>query len=154
MKPLAALSVDQFDRTRLSLLEHADALAGATPATGWIHAIRQLLQMSSTALAKRLGIAHSGLLKIEKGERLGTVSLATLKRAAAALDADFVYAIVPRRPVRDTITARALQLARERVLPVTKSMQLEDQSLTDEQIERRIDELARELESRPRHLWR
>jgi predicted DNA-binding mobile mystery protein A len=110
--------------------------------------------MSSSALAKRLGIAHTGLLKLEKGERLGTVSLATLRRAAEALDADFVYAVVPRKALRLTVHARARQLAEERALPVAKSMQLENQGLSSEQIERRIEELARDLETRPRELWR
>jgi hypothetical protein len=87
-------------------------------------------------------------------QRSGTVSLATLRRAAEALDADFVYAVIPRKTVRDTVRARARQLAEERVLPVAKSIQLEAQGLNSEQLERRIEELARDLETRPRELWR
>jgi predicted DNA-binding mobile mystery protein A len=151
---LKSLVQEQFDRKLPLLQETARALAIQAPSSGWIRTIRQVLGMSSSALAKRLGIAHTGLLKLEKGERAGTVSLATLRRAADALDADFVYAIVPRKTVRDTLRARAQQLAQERVLPVAKSMQLEAQGLSVEQLKRRIDELAGDLERRPRELWR
>jgi predicted DNA-binding mobile mystery protein A len=154
MANLKSLIQDQFDRKLPQLQETARALAMQAPSSGWIQTIRQVLGMSSSALAKRLGIAHTGLLKLEKGERAGTVSLATLRRAADALDADFVYALVPRKTVRDTVRARAQQLAQERVLPVANSMQLEAQGLSAEQLKRRIDELASDLEMRPRELWR
>ena len=154
MANLKSLSQEQFDRKLPQLQETAHALAMQAPSSGWIRTIRHVLGMSSSALAKRLGIAHTGLLKLEKGERAGTVSLATLRRAAEALDADFVYAIVPRKTVRDTVRARAHQLAQERVLPVAKSMQLEAQGLSAEQLKRRIEELASDFETRPRELWR
>jgi predicted DNA-binding mobile mystery protein A len=154
MANLKTLSQEQFDRKLPQLQETARALATHAPSSGWIRTIRHVLSMSSSALAKRLGIAHTGLLKLEKGERMGTVSLATLRRAAEALDADFVYAIVPRKTVRDTVRARAQQLAQERILPVAKSMQLEAQGLSAEQLKRRIEELATDLETRPRELWR
>jgi predicted DNA-binding mobile mystery protein A len=154
MPNLKTFSQEQFDRKLPQLQKAARSLALEAPPSGWIRTIRQVLGMSSSALAKRLGIAHTGLLKLEKGERLGTVSLATLRRAAEALDADFVYAVVPRKALRLTVHARARQLAEERALPVAKSMQLENQGLSSEQIERRIEELARDLETRPRELWR
>jgi predicted DNA-binding mobile mystery protein A len=154
MANLKSFSQEQFDRKLAQLQEAARSFVLEAPSSGWIRTIRQVLGMSSSALAKRLGIAHTGLLKLEKGERSGTVSLATLRRAAEALDADFVYAIVPRKSVRDTVRARARQLAEERVLPVAKSMHLEAQGLSPEQLERRIEELARDLETRPRELWR
>jgi predicted DNA-binding mobile mystery protein A len=154
MPNLKTFSQEQFDRKLPQLQKAARSLALEAPQSGWIRTIRQVLGMSSSALAKRLGIAHTGLLKLEKGERLGTVSLATLRRAAEALDADFVYAVVPRKALRLTVHARARQLAEARALPVAKSMQLENQGLSSEQIERRIEELARDLETRPRELWR
>jgi len=148
------LAQDQFDRNLPLLIECARTITHNAPEAGWVRNLRQLLQMSSTALAKRLGIAHSGLHKIEKGERAGTVSIATLRRLAAALDADFVYAIVPRKPLRDMLHNRALEIARDQLQTSNSATAAENQSLSDEQLELRIQALADQLESRPRRLWR
>ncbi|MGH8211593.1 MAG: mobile mystery protein A, partial [Steroidobacteraceae bacterium] len=82
------------------------------------------------------------------------ITLASLRRAAEALDAELIYAIVPRKNIRDTISARARELAKERVASVAQSMQLEAQGISDKELSERITELARELERRPRELWR
>jgi predicted DNA-binding mobile mystery protein A len=92
--------------------------------------------------------------ELEASERAGTISLASLRRAAAALDADFVYALVPRKKLRDTIAARAHELAKERIAPIAHSMRLEAQGLPDKELAEQVEELARELERRPRDLWR
>jgi hypothetical protein len=82
------------------------------------------------------------------------VCVAALRRAAAALDADLVYAIVPRKPLRTTIATRARALAEERFRPIAHSMALENQGLSAQQITRQIEALAHELEKKPRELWR
>ncbi len=46
----------------------------------------------------------------------------TLEKVATALDADLVYAIVPRRPLKEVIEERAAEVARERILPIAHSM--------------------------------
>ncbi len=153
-KVATALAVDQFDRKLKTLRPAAARLKAATPRAGWIRAIRTSLGMSTTALAQRLGIAHTSLLQLEKGEQAGTIALASLRRVADALDADVVYALVPRASIKDTISTRARQIAKQRVGSVAKSMQLEAQGLTPKQIARQVDELARDLETRPKHLWR
>jgi len=81
-------------------------------------------------------------------------SSGSLPRVADALDADVVYALVPRASIKDAISTRARQIAKQRVGSVAKSMQLEAQGLTPKQIARQVDELARDLETRPKHLWR
>jgi HAMP domain-containing protein len=70
------------------------------------------------------------------------------------MDADFVYAIVPRKRLRETVAARAREVALQRIAPIAKSMALEEQGLSKKEIERQVDELARELEMRPDRLWR
>jgi predicted DNA-binding mobile mystery protein A len=110
--------------------------------------------MSERAFAKRLGVIHGSVQELERNERSGKVTLETLRRAARALDADFVYAIVPRKPLRETISARARALAAERFGPISHSMTMEDQGLTKEQSERRIAALAEKLEANPSDLWR
>jgi predicted DNA-binding mobile mystery protein A len=110
--------------------------------------------MSERAFAKRLGVIHGSVQELERNERSGKVTLETLRRAARALDADLVYAIVPRKPLRETISARARALAAERFGPISHSMTMEDQGLTKEQSERRIAALAEKLEAKPSDLWR
>jgi predicted DNA-binding mobile mystery protein A len=92
--------------------------------------------------------------ELEHHERKGSITLETMRRAAEALDADFVYAIIPRNSLREMVSARARDVARQRILPISKSMALEEQGLTQAQIARQIDELANELERKPDALWR
>ena len=98
-------------------------------------------------------LAQQGVDKLKKRTR-GRDTLASLRRAAEALDAELFYAIIPRKPLRETIAERAKEVARKRVAPVAHSMQLEAQGLADNELQERITELALELERNPRELWR
>ena len=148
------LAREQFD-SRLKRLQKATAeLTQQTPRFGWVKAIRTALGMSERAFAKRLGVIHGSVQELERNERGGKVTLETLRRAARALDADFVYAIVPRKTLRATISERARALATERFEPISHSMTMEDQGLTKAQSERRIAALAEKLETKPSALWR
>ena len=148
------LSASQIDRKLPALRGAAKTIASMTPAAGWISVLRESFGMTTTAFARRLRIAQQNVVKLENSERAGTVTLASLRRAAEALDADLVYAIVPRKKLRDTISARAREMAQKRIAPVAHSMRLEAQGLSDKQLEAQIEELARDLERRPRELWR
>lgn len=110
--------------------------------------------MSTRALGRRLELAQQSIVQLEKNERTGSITLGSLRRVAAALDAELIYAIVPRTSVRGSIAARALEVATQRISPVAQSMKLESQGLTERELRERIEELARELERRPRELWR
>jgi predicted DNA-binding mobile mystery protein A len=148
------LSASQLDRKLPSLRNAATVLARSQGSAGWIKTLRESLGLTSSAFARRLGIAQQNVAKLENGERAGTVTLASLRRAAEALDAEFVYAIVPRKKLRDMISTRARDVARQRIASVAHSMRLEAQGLSASEIEEQIDELARDLERRPRELWR
>jgi predicted DNA-binding mobile mystery protein A len=148
------LSASQIDRKLPALRSAAQTFARATSAAGWIRVLRESLGLTAAAFARRLKIAQQNVVKLENSERAGTITLASLRRAAAALDADFVYAIVPRKSLRETISARARELAQERVAPIAHSMRLEAQGLANRELQDQIEELARDLERRPRELWR
>jgi predicted DNA-binding mobile mystery protein A len=147
-------SATQIDRKLPQLREAAHVLAASAPSTGWIKALRSSLGLSVSALGRRLKVTQQSTDELEKSERAGTITLASLRRAAAALDADFVYALVPRKNLRDTIAARARELAKERIAPIAHSMRLEAQGLSDKELAEQVEELARDLERRPRDLWR
>jgi predicted DNA-binding mobile mystery protein A len=145
---------EQFDRRFGDLRRAADTIREAAPRAGWIKTLRSLLEMSNRSAAARLGVSHPTLVKLERSEQSGTISLASLRRAAEALDADLVYAIVPRRKLGHVIGARARAIAKDQISAIAKSMALEEQGISDAQIRRQETELAQELEQKPRELWR
>ena len=153
--PVRLLALDLFDRELPRLQQAANALREYTTREGWVRSIRKSLGMSMRAFSKRIGFKEPASVKdLERNERAGTITLETLRRAAEALDADFVYAIVPRRKLRETVAARAREVARQRVAPIAKSMALEEQGMSEADIARQVEELARELERKPEVLWR
>jgi transcriptional regulator with XRE-family HTH domain len=105
-------------------------------------------------LAGRMHFKQPASVKdLERNERLGTITLQTLQRAAEALDADLVYAIVPRKPLRETVASRARELAVQRLVPSFWLKAPAHQGLSDEQ-NVRVEGLARTLERKPHLLWR
>ena len=123
----------------------------ASPVRGWIKAIREGLGMTTTQLAKRLGVSQPSVTALEQSEAKGTIELATLRRVAAALDCTVVYALVPNQPLEATVRERARLFAKKRLAPVEHTMLLEDQSVAARDPEARIDELIRE--TNPRLFW-
>jgi predicted DNA-binding mobile mystery protein A len=152
--PIKLLAVDQIDRRLPRLQKAAEELRRQTPGMGWIKAIRGALGMSERIFAKRLRINQRSLQELERNEQRRSITLESLRRAAEALDADLVYAIVPRKPLRAAISARARVVAAERLDPIAQSMAMEGQPLSPEQLKRQVAELAGELEKKPRELWR
>jgi len=153
-KGIHTFLADVFDTKLKRLQKSAAQLSENMPRGGWVRAIRTALGMSERAFARRLQLSYGAVQEIERNERRGKVTLESLRRAAESLDADLVYAIVPRRPIRQTIAARAREIATERIAPISHSMAMEDQALSEAQTARQIDELARQLEGNRRELWR
>jgi predicted DNA-binding mobile mystery protein A len=153
-KGIHILLADILDTKLKRLQKSATELRENTPRGGWVRAIRTALGMSERAFARRLQLSYGAVQEIERNERRGKVTLETLRRAAETLDADLVYAIVPRRPIRETIAARAREIATERIAPISHSMAMEDQAVSAAQTARQIDELAKQLEDKARELWR
>jgi len=124
------------------------------PGRGWLRAVRDALGVTTRQMARRLGIAQAAYVKAEANEATGAISLKQLRRIAEALDCELVYAIVPRRPLIETVEERATQLARERVSRVAHTMALEDQGTAPEATEAQVSEIQRELLSgRWSRLW-
>lgn len=127
---------------RLTAVE-AEALQ--PPPRGWVRAIRDALGMTSRQMASRLGVSHSAIAQLERSEAAGTVRMATLRRAADALDCDVVYALIPRVGLQETVRRQGEIRARQGVGLADRTMRLEDQALTPEQIRRRLDDYAAHL---------
>lgn len=121
------------------------------PVRGWIKAIREALGMTAEQLAKRLGVKQPSVVALEQSEAKGTIELATLRRVAEALDCTLVYALVPNKPLEQTVRERARLFARRRREPIEHSMALEDQKVQRKETEALIDEILRE--TNPRRFW-
>ncbi len=125
------------------------------PPSGWIKAIRQALGMTATHLAKRLGVTTSTVTRLETSEADDTISLATLRRAAAAMDCELHYALVPRQTLAGTLKTSANAQARQRMAAISHTMALEAQSTSPETVEVQTRALAESLLKGPRRtLWR
>ncbi|MGZ3688576.1 MAG: mobile mystery protein A, partial [Bdellovibrionota bacterium] len=118
------------------------------PRHGWLKAVRESLGMTSRQLAEALGSDNAAVLRMEKREILGKVTLETLSRAAQAMNCKLVYAIVPEESLERVVDDRAREAAGELLKPVSHSMKLEDQSVTWKASEAHLEELAQELKTR------
>jgi predicted DNA-binding mobile mystery protein A len=124
------------------------------PPRGWLRAIRDALGMTTSQLAKRLGVSQPTVMEMEKSEQRGAITLDTLERAARALDCKLVYALVPAGSLEQTLKERARKVAKNRIGRVNHTMRLENQALSQDALhaehERLVDELLR---GNLRRLW-
>lgn len=140
-------------RTRLDerLAQLGPAERYRPPARGWIKAIRQALGMSTAQLAQRMGVRQPSVVGLERSEEEGRIQLASLRRAAEALDCTLVYALVPNQPLATTVRERALALLRQRRQAVEHTMLLEDQQVKERITDAQIEDTIRD--TNPRALW-
>src|ERR1051325_1043345 len=124
------------------------------PKRGWIHEIRTVLGMSSDQLARRMGVSQPVVARFEGNEAEGGITLKPRRRAAAALNCDVAYALVPRANLQETLERRAFEVANRLARQVSHSMELEDQGVPKKETELQVSEIAKELLARrPRELW-
>lgn len=122
------------------------------PHRGWIRAIRDALGMSSTELAARMGVSQQTVPDLERSELQDTIKLATLRRAADALDCDLAYVLVPRTTLNEAVEAQARRKAARHLGRVAHHSRLEDQAVEDHDAAAQLDELAARFIDR-RGLW-
>jgi len=148
MKDIAYKHLDR----KLAKLGLTDVLA--RPSRGWLHAVRIALGITSTQLAKCMGLTQPTVVAMEKAEKRGSISLETLERAAHAMNCKVVYTLVPNGSFEETIKNQARKVAKKRLKYVGHTMQLEDQAVspatTAAEYERLVEELMR---GNLRRLW-
>lgn len=124
------------------------------PIKGWIRAIRDALGMNGRQLADRLGEHRSRTKQIEQQEMTGSLTLKTIRKIAEALDCVFVYGLVPRTSLEETVRDQAKQIALKRLARASHTMKLENQALgtkeNKEILSSMIEEIMDEL---PSNLW-
>ena len=135
-------------------LERLRAARAEIPPGGWLRALREALGMSMAQLGRRMGLPRQGVLALEQREASGAVSLKTLREAAAALDAEVVYAIVPRASLRQMLEQQARRKAGEELSLLAQAMPLEPQRGQGDETEAALRRRTAEwLLARPRALW-
>jgi predicted DNA-binding mobile mystery protein A len=142
---------EQLDQT----LKRFEALkATSVPAKGWIRAVRDALGMSGKQLAKRMGVNQQRIARMERDERPGKITVKTLQAAAEAMDCVFVYALVPRESLEQTIRGQARKLAKKQFAYSNQLMRLENQELSDAEKETVFKNLIEEIVwTMPKPLW-
>ncbi|HEY2357686.1 MAG TPA: mobile mystery protein A [Phenylobacterium sp.] len=143
---------EQLDRRFADLQPFASA--AVRPPRGWIRAIRDGLGLTAGQLARRMGVKQPRITELEKGEASGRITIQSLERAAEAMGCRLVYALVPMRPLSDTIDQRAVSLASQQLASIEQTMRLENQGVSDKA--RHHEALARlvsELKRKPARLW-
>ena len=81
--------------------------AAKTPARGWLRAIREALGLTQAQVAVRATVKRQSYAQLETAEMRGAISIASLRRAAEAMDCELIYYIVPRESVASTYTELA-----------------------------------------------
>lgn len=119
------------------------------PQAGWLAVVRHALGISGAQVAARMGVSRNAIHQAERNEREEAITIAQMKKIAEAMDAEFVYAVIPKGSVEAVVQAQAYRIAEKRVLRAGAHMALENQSLSQAQIRRRVQQLADELVRNP-----
>jgi predicted DNA-binding mobile mystery protein A len=146
------LIVDQIDR-KISQFQGLSRIS--LPDQGWIRSIRIALNMTLKQLGKRLNITPPSVKEIEDREKNGTISINILKKFGEAMDMKFVYGFIPQKgSISEIINQQAYEVAKNIVLRTAKNMELEDQLVLNDQIEKAINEKKNEIiRELPKYLW-
>lgn len=151
------MSPDQTILARKALDRRRSAFSMADfamPPGGWLKAVREALGMTVRQAAARLGAVPSRVTAIEQAEVTGSTTIKTLREAAEAMDCVFVYAIVPRTALEETVRTQAAKRADAELARLHHTMRLENQALVDQDLEDARDRLVRSyLAGSPRRLW-
>jgi len=125
------------------------------PDGGWLAAIRNTLGMSGLAMAKRMGLSSGmSVYKYEKAEAQKSITLEALSLCADALGCEVHYALVPKKSLKDIVDERAIDLARQELIPISQGMLLEGQSVGESNNEFQVELLTqRLLDGSWRKLW-
>lgn len=131
MKAITAIVRQGLD-DRLPELLNARKSA-VRPTRGWLRAVREAIDAKQHAVAKRMGVKRQSYARLEETETQGSISLASLQKAAEAMDCEVVYYLVPR----PAVAANYTELARQHdpkfkhLQAAEHSMALENQAVGD-----------------------
>ena len=125
-----------------------------TPVKGWLRSIREALGMSGKQLAERIGVSQPRVVKMEKDELSDALTLKTMRQVAEAMDCMFVYALVPRTSLEETMRDQAKKVAEQRLSRTSHTMLLEDQQVSNYERRKMLDSKVEDLiREQPKDFW-
>jgi predicted DNA-binding mobile mystery protein A len=127
------------------------------PPSGWIHAVRGSLGITSRQLADLLGISQGNVVALERREAEGKATFESVQKAAQAMGCRLVYALVPAAPfesLESIIDVKARAAASELLGRVEHTMQLEKQGSDAKDKKEAVERLADQLKAKmDKRLW-
>lgn len=151
MQIFEKLAITQLDKA----IEPFSMLLNHQPKEGWIRTIRQTLHMSTHVLAKRLKVTQSTIVDLESREAEKGVTLKKMEEAAEAFGCRFVYAFVPKESFSLMIQEHEKQKAERLVRQIQKTMSLEEQALSSDQIKQQVELVEQHIKNEPlKNLWK
>lgn len=137
--------------------KQVDAMESSVPGVppeGWARTIRKALDMSGAQLASVLGMSRNRISVLERREISGDISLNQLRDLAQGLDAELVYAIVPKRAADEVLDERAMELAQQQAAAANQNMFLEQQQLSKNEQHQAVVMVAKRIRAAGgRVLW-
>jgi predicted DNA-binding mobile mystery protein A len=146
------LIIEQIDN-KLKVYSKVDP--NNMPSSGWVNTIRSTIKMTLEQLGARINTTKQGAKKVEERETDGSITINALKEAANAFNMDLVYGFKPRKgSILKMIDEAAMTKATEIVMRTSKTMELEDQKVNHERLNKAIKDKAKEISSNlPKYLW-
>ena len=99
--------------------------------SGWIKTVREAIGMTVSHLAARLGVTQPRITKMESNE--DNLKLSTMKKAAEAMNCEFVYYFKPRTTFQNLVDEQAQKKAAEVLKTVNVNMALENQEIAEDE---------------------
>ena len=99
--------------------------------SGWIKTVREVIGMTVSQLAARLGVTQPRITKMESNE--DNLKLSTMKKAAEAMNCEFVYYFKPRTTFQNLVDEQAQKKAAEVLKTVNVNMALENQEIAEDE---------------------
>lgn len=98
---------------------------------GWIKTVREAIGMTVSQLAARLGVTQPRITKMESNE--DNLKLSTMKKAAEAMNCEFVYYFKPKTTFQNLVDEQAQKKAAEVLKTVNVNMALENQEIAEDE---------------------
>lgn len=98
--------------------------------SSWIKTVREAIGMTVSQLAARLGVTQPRITKMESNE--DNLKLSTMKKAAEAMNCEFVYYFKPRTTFQNLVDEQAQKKAVEVLKTVNVNMALENQEIAED----------------------
>lgn len=122
------LQIRALDR-KTSGLKSANNIVPRT--SGWIKTVREAIGMTVSQLAARLRVTQPRITKMESNE--DNLKLSTMKKAAEALNCEFVYYFKPKTTFQNLVDEQAQKKAAEVLKTVNVNMALENQEIAEDE---------------------